>query len=186
MQSGPSHLVSDLTSDAGWEMIDCPRSWPEKGSGTVRLVCTAADPSSSCDHVHEQGAVNTVVRLPEECGTGPFARIAAWKSASDQSVPVAFSAVAGDAEVFEAVLDYNFALLPTSRGTVSFDVRASNDPEVRRRINTARDVPLALRSMDPSSHVSHTAVHSQPVYLSKGSTHVASSGTLERDSVCVL
>ncbi|KZV98094.1 hypothetical protein EXIGLDRAFT_327124 [Exidia glandulosa HHB12029] len=163
--SGPSHLVSDLTSAANWEMLDCPAAWPDKGSATVRLVCTAADPSESCAHVTEEGAVNTVVRMPASCGTGPFARIAAWDVSADQTISSSFAAkhdLREGAEVVEATLDYNFALIPESRGTVSFDIRAAHDPEIRKRMNTARDVPNVLRDIElqnkaHEAHVTGTA-----------------------------
>ncbi|EJD43553.1 hypothetical protein AURDEDRAFT_114625 [Auricularia subglabra TFB-10046 SS5] len=154
--SGPSHLVSDLTSAADWEMVECPQAWPERSSGTVRLVCTAEDPSTSCNHVTEEGAVNTIVRMPTRCGTGPFARIAAWDVAKDQSIPSSFAAFAANihAEIIEATLDYNFAAIPVSRGKVSFDVRAAPDAQARKRMNSARDVPLVMRDLEAAhSHL---------------------------------
>ncbi|KZV98090.1 hypothetical protein EXIGLDRAFT_763771 [Exidia glandulosa HHB12029] len=154
--SGPSHTVSDLTSSADWEMIACPKSWPEDQSTTIRLVCTAEDPSASCAHVTEQGAVNTVVRMPAECGSGPFARIAAWDVASDQSIPSDFAAQHGlkaGAEVVEATVDYKFNQIPEGRGKISFDVRAARDPAIRKRLNTAEDVVLVLRDLEePPAH----------------------------------
>ncbi|KAH9931319.1 uncharacterized protein B0H18DRAFT_991137 [Fomitopsis serialis] len=38
----------------------------------IRVVC--ADPSASCEHLFQGGAVGTIVRLPENCTTMPFAR----------------------------------------------------------------------------------------------------------------
>ena len=66
------------------------------------MVCTGD--SANCQHLHQNGAKNTIVRLPEsvssneilislyswfqfQCGKGPFARIASVAVSEDQSVP---------------------------------------------------------------------------------------------------
>ncbi|KZV98092.1 hypothetical protein EXIGLDRAFT_746750 [Exidia glandulosa HHB12029] len=148
--SGPSHAVADLTTAANWEMLSCPKAWPAHGASTFRLVCTAEDPSSSCAHVTEQGAVNTIVHMPAECGVGPFARIAAWDAAGDQSVPSEFAREHGleaGAEVIEATVDHEFQLIPKERGEISFDIRAAHDPRILKRLHTAEDVVLAIRDI---------------------------------------
>ena len=62
------------------------------------------------------------MRLPSHCGTGPFARIAEWDTARDQSIPAGSVADTKlklrkrglPVEVVQATLDYDFALIPES------------------------------------------------------------------------
>lgn len=63
-------------SAAGWTIWGCdPNSHAPQ---EIHLACTGTP--QDCDHVFKGGAVNTIVRLPESCGAGPFARIAqAWQ-----------------------------------------------------------------------------------------------------------
>lgn len=148
--NGPSHMVADLSRSSGWELLDCPQDW-SKGSANVRLVCTHEDGSETCDHIHEGGAENTIVRLPADCGTGPFARVAQWGVARDQLIP---SGSIADHKlrrrsltppVFAARLDYNFRAIPQERGEVSFDITAAHHPEINDNIKHAHHVPRAIR-----------------------------------------
>ncbi|KAH7107473.1 hypothetical protein BKA62DRAFT_683505 [Auriculariales sp. MPI-PUGE-AT-0066] len=147
--NGPSHLVADISQPSGWEVIGCPTDW-SKGSTDVRLVCTNENAAESCEHLLEDGAENTVVRLPAACGTGPFARVARWDVAKDQSIP---SGSVADhklrrrnlkPQVFAARLDYNFAAIPTTRGEVTFDIVAAHSPNIKDQIRS-KNVARALR-----------------------------------------
>jgi hypothetical protein len=92
----------------------------------VRLVCTANDPAKGgCHDILEDEAVNTLVRLPEDCGTGPFARIATWGVAKDQSIPKSSVAEqklklrkrAEPAQVMQATLDWELKSVPPKYAT---------------------------------------------------------------------
>ena len=60
IQSGSQSAVSDLTAAAGWTILNCD---PKKADQDIRLVCH--DPSKGCDHVNNDGAAGTIVRLPK-------------------------------------------------------------------------------------------------------------------------
>jgi len=120
LQAGPSSVVSDITPAASWELLDCPEDW-SSGSRDVRLVCTVDDSAlGGCDDLIEDGAENTLVRLPENCGTGPFARVVAWGVAQDQSIPQGSAAEqklklrkrAEPAQVMQATLDWQLKTIP--------------------------------------------------------------------------
>jgi hypothetical protein len=158
-------MVADLSQASGWEILDCPSDW-DKGSVDVRLVCTTSDPEANCHHVIEEGAENTIVRLPSNCGAGPFARVAQWTVSKDQSIP---SGSVADRklrrrnltpEVVAATLDYRFTAIPADRGTVTFDVVAAHHADIKneiKRSNVARALhgqgtgPSAVSSGDAPS-----------------------------------
>ncbi|KAI5116443.1 hypothetical protein M0805_008630 [Coniferiporia weirii] len=80
--NGSPDQISDITTAAGWEILGCSATMPAQD---IRLVCSGDE--NMCSHIYQNGAENTVVRLPEECGTGPFARVAnAWVP-EDQAIP---------------------------------------------------------------------------------------------------
>ncbi|PIL30042.1 hypothetical protein GSI_07954 [Ganoderma sinense ZZ0214-1] len=79
--SGSDTSISDLTSAGGWTILDCNATAADQD---IRVVCH--DPSQ-CDHVFQNGAENTVVRLPNNCSSEPFAVVTRLWNHSDQSIP---------------------------------------------------------------------------------------------------
>ncbi|PIL30030.1 hypothetical protein GSI_07942 [Ganoderma sinense ZZ0214-1] len=80
--SGTQSGISDLTTAAGWTILDCD---PKKADQDIRLVCH--DPSKGCDHVNNDGAAGTIVRLPKNCSSVPFALVTRHWVHEDQSIP---------------------------------------------------------------------------------------------------
>ncbi len=60
-QSGSPSAISDITTAAGWQILNCTDS---TNNQTIRLVCT--DESMGCTHIFQEGAVDTIVRLPQD------------------------------------------------------------------------------------------------------------------------
>ncbi|KAJ7149609.1 hypothetical protein C8R46DRAFT_1309474 [Mycena filopes] len=154
LSASNTQILADITSAASWELLDCPADW-SSGSKDVRLVCVADDPADDCDDVTTGGAVDTIVRLPENCGTGPFARIAAWGTADDQSIPLNSTAEtklalrkrsAPPAQVMLATLDWQLSKIPSDRGSVKLDLKASNTPATNSRIVATRSLKDALHN----------------------------------------
>ncbi|KAJ6488477.1 hypothetical protein C8R47DRAFT_1125605 [Mycena vitilis] len=148
-------ILSDITPAASWELLDCPSTW-SSGSTAVRLVCTADDPTQDCADVTAGGAVDTIVRLPEDCGTGPFARIATWGVSDTQTIPAGSAADAKlklrkrgapPAQVMAATLDWKLSEVPASRGTVQLELKASNTPATHSRIVSTRALKHALHDL---------------------------------------
>lgn len=104
---GPRGALSDLTPAAGWEILGCDPHWAE-GAARVTLRCGGA----CADLFAGDGAEDTVVRLPDDCGTGPFARVVSAR-------PVSKRALA-------AVLDYDFRAIRHARGNVSFAISTAD------------------------------------------------------------
>ena len=110
--------MSDITPAAGWHILDCdPNSL---GQQTIRLVCESKDEEAAgCNAIHEGGAENTVVRMPDDCGSGPFARLVQISDSPDQTIPDHARrrfrkrvAPPAPGTVKNAVIDYNFPAVP--------------------------------------------------------------------------
>ncbi|KAI0689061.1 hypothetical protein BC835DRAFT_1418822 [Cytidiella melzeri] len=80
--SGSTSAIADLTPAAGWQILDCNATG---GAQDIRAVCTGSD--NDCSHLYQNGAIGTVVRLPDDCGNMPFARIAAEWTHDNQTLP---------------------------------------------------------------------------------------------------
>ncbi|KAJ8695752.1 hypothetical protein PTI98_005681 [Pleurotus ostreatus] len=85
--AGSPKSITDITSAAGWVVLDCD---PHSLEQEIRLVCQSDDDvdDTACNHVFDHwGPEDKIVRLPESCGAGPFARIAAASLAANQDLP---------------------------------------------------------------------------------------------------
>ncbi|KAJ7491365.1 hypothetical protein B0H11DRAFT_1007727 [Mycena galericulata] len=131
---GSTDAISDITTAAGWQILGCNSS---ALSQDLRLVCMndPSDASSQCAHLYQgAGAVNKIVRLPENCGASAFARISnAWVPA-DQSIPASVKARvvrrSGTPPVVKALsIDTNFDAVDYSKtGPVNIAIQGANVP----------------------------------------------------------
>ncbi|KAJ7437978.1 hypothetical protein B0H11DRAFT_1753194 [Mycena galericulata] len=131
---GSTDAISDITTAAGWQILGCNSS---ALSQDLRLVCMndPSDASSQCAHLYQgAGAVNKIVRLPENCGASAFARISnAWVP-SDQSIPASVKARvvrrSGTPPVVKALsIDTNFDAVDYSKtGPVNIAIQGANVP----------------------------------------------------------
>ncbi|KAK6969370.1 hypothetical protein R3P38DRAFT_3243486 [Favolaschia claudopus] len=117
-----------------WQILGCD---PNALSQDIRLVCMndPDDPSSNCEHLYKDiGAVNKIVRLPENCGASAFARISRSWVPDDQSIPASVRRRLvrrdGVQPVVKALaLDTDFDKVEWSRtGKVNFAINAANIP----------------------------------------------------------
>ncbi|EJD39488.1 hypothetical protein AURDEDRAFT_153822 [Auricularia subglabra TFB-10046 SS5] len=120
--NGPTAALSDITTAAGWTISGCSATWAS-GAADIQIACSGTpEQMARCAHLFAGGsALNKIVRLPENCGTGPFARVVSTTQVSPG--------------VHAATIDYDFAKI-TDAGAVSFSASASNvraSPKQRRR-----------------------------------------------------
>lgn len=127
--TGSSSSISDITTAAGWEIIGCNTT---SSAQDIRLVCTGDE--ASCSHIFESGAEHTIVRLPEDCTSAPFAHVAsAWVS-ENQTLPDHLQARLlrrdGTTPTVHALsLNTNFSQAAnSSTGDVSLFITGSNVP----------------------------------------------------------
>ncbi|KLO12152.1 hypothetical protein SCHPADRAFT_433347 [Schizopora paradoxa] len=147
--NGSSSAISDITPAAGWSILNCTTS---TNSQTIQIVCT--DESKGCNHLFQNGAEHTIVRLPEDCGAGPFARVAKHSVPANQSLPadvaskVTRRSDGTTPQVQLLQIDSNFDASASSGTTVGFSVIASTDPSVAgNSSSTPTPIPNSRRRM---------------------------------------
>ncbi|KAJ6480353.1 hypothetical protein C8R45DRAFT_1005238 [Mycena sanguinolenta] len=151
---GSQDAITDITTAANWEILDCD---PNALNQSIRLVCTSDAANSNCSHLSQNtGAVNKIVRLPENCGSSPFARVAkAWVS-EDQSIPSGIAArlVRRDGtqpQVQALALDTDFGSVDYSKtGPVNIAVQGATIPGASGTIQippSRRSTRLSQRSL---------------------------------------
>ncbi|TFK18148.1 hypothetical protein FA15DRAFT_649819 [Coprinopsis marcescibilis] len=126
---GSSAAITDITTAAGWEVLDCDSDANEQD---IRLVCVD---ESKCEHLYKDiGAVGKVVRLPENCGKAAFAHIAAEQVSDDQTIPEEISRRLRrrdgvEPEVKTLHVDINFEAVDAAEvGEVFFALTGVNAP----------------------------------------------------------
>lgn len=60
LQSGAPSAISDITPAAGWDILNCSS---DTTAQTIRIICTGD--GANCEHLNQNGAKDTLVRLPE-------------------------------------------------------------------------------------------------------------------------
>jgi len=82
------------------------------------MVCESADGDEvGCNSINEGGVENTIVRLPNSCGGGPFARLVRIWDSPDQSIPDEArqklrKRAPAPGPVQNAIIDFDFAAVP--------------------------------------------------------------------------
>ncbi|KAJ7174894.1 hypothetical protein C8R46DRAFT_1347894 [Mycena filopes] len=131
---GSDDAITDITPAAHWQILGCD---PNALSQNVRMVCMTDedDPDSLCGHVYQNtGAVNKIVRLPENCGANAFARISNAWTPTDQSIPSSVSARlvrrSGATPTVKALsIDTDWEAVDWSKtGKVNLAINAKNAP----------------------------------------------------------
>ncbi|KAJ3547983.1 hypothetical protein NM688_g5348 [Phlebia brevispora] len=118
--NGSTNAISDLTPAAGWTIIECDVNATAQD---IRAVCTGDN--STCSHLYNNGAINTIVRLPESCGKMPFARIASEWTHDNQSLPEGLALPNGT--VRGITLDLNFSQIPEAHhGPVQYYIQGAS------------------------------------------------------------
>ncbi|KAJ8691189.1 hypothetical protein PTI98_010783 [Pleurotus ostreatus] len=146
---GAPLAITDITPAAGWVVLDCDAN---AASQEIRLVCNSDDAEAAgCSHLFEgDGPVHKYVRLPESCGSEPFARIADYRVHENQSIPEhAASKISrrdGVApQVFSVSIDDDFARVDeTKYGKVFALVVGTNMPG----IDTNFAIPQGIDNKD--------------------------------------
>jgi hypothetical protein len=59
-QWGPTNSISDITPATGWKITSCD---PVAMKQDIELVCDGDNPD--CGHLFQGGAMDTIVRLPD-------------------------------------------------------------------------------------------------------------------------
>lgn len=149
--------VSDLTTAAGWTILDCDANTADQD---IRLVCH--DPDMGCDHLNQNGAEGTLVRLPTSCGSVPFAVVTRQWVHKDQSIPASKRSLVvrrdGSQPTVKGIrLATNFAAVdPDVNGNVTLFVQGSSIPGVAGNFTVTPPSDAAAAKRGLFSWVGHT------------------------------
>ncbi|KAI0257859.1 hypothetical protein BC834DRAFT_399162 [Gloeopeniophorella convolvens] len=111
---GPSTAISDITPAAGWHITNCD---PDAMEQDIQISCQTGAPD--CNHLFDGGAEDTIVRLPDNCGKMPFARVAKYSILTQT-----LASRQTGAQAYALTLDMNFEDAEPSRGPSIFPSRA--------------------------------------------------------------
>ncbi|KAJ8518438.1 hypothetical protein ONZ45_g4499 [Pleurotus djamor] len=136
--SGSPGNIKDISPAAGWAILSCD---PHSLVQDIHLVCEhESEVGSSCSHLFMHGdPVGALVRLPESCGSGPFARIASAGIADSQSLPTHVSQRLSrrqltPQQIHVLSIDVDFDKIDTTKfGSISFSASGTTAPSVDQK-----------------------------------------------------
>ncbi|KAL0948578.1 hypothetical protein HGRIS_011137 [Hohenbuehelia grisea] len=141
---GKRDVLGDLTDDADWIVLNCDK---DSHNQEIRIVCKSDD-STKCKYLEQGGAVHKIVKLPENCGREPFARISKLDVAQDQDIPGHVAPKLSRRQtqplVLAATIDHKINEIREDKGDVFFMLDSMNIPhapeaEIQKRQNPLRD-----------------------------------------------
>lgn len=109
----------------------------------IRIVCESSDLSSvGCDAIYEGQIADTIVRVPNSCGQGPFARLRRVWPSENQEIPDSTlrkfrKRQEAPGTVQNAIIDYDFASIQNVETPVVMEVTGSNNPAAPVQQNPA-------------------------------------------------
>ncbi|KAJ6579226.1 hypothetical protein DFH09DRAFT_1447553 [Mycena vulgaris] len=121
--------VSSLDLQTNWVITSCHPTSDQPQS--VAIYCSKVLSSSECSHVMIGGAENTIVKMPQNCGRGPYARIASLAPHPNQDILSSFrqSKKPADEPVYLLKFDYNFAVIPEANGPIYMRADVTDMPD---------------------------------------------------------
>ncbi|RSL95244.1 hypothetical protein CDV31_013975 [Fusarium ambrosium] len=128
--SGSDTAVSSMSKrdNPGLRFLDCPPDLleaPLHEPQSARVICLSGT-FEQCFGVDKNGVEGTIVKMPDECGAGTYARAISLASSQNQTFP----ATIGDAEpisaVYDFTFDYNMQLVRRDAGKISIRMDYSN------------------------------------------------------------
>lgn len=120
------------------------------------------DPDMGCDHLNQNGAEGTLVRLPTSCGSVPFAVVTRQWVHKDQSIPASKRSLVvrrdGSQPTVKGIrLATNFAAVdPDVNGNVTLFVQGSSIPGVAGNFTVTPPSDAAAAKRGLFSWVGHT------------------------------
>jgi hypothetical protein len=148
---GSDTSISDITNAAGWEILGCDGKSTDPQD--IRLVCT--NPDKQCDSLFKGGAENTLIRLPNSCGGGPFAKVLRVWTHEDQSIPAAVTKKMkrGVADPNHPVrglrFDFDLTSIPESKGRINMVISSTSNPLQRGSLDNVKRDLRSSRHFNP-------------------------------------
>ncbi|KAJ7131799.1 hypothetical protein C8R43DRAFT_895506, partial [Mycena crocata] len=129
IDSPNSASVSSLDLKTNWVITDCHPTSDKPQS--VLMYCSKSSASSECSHVLIGGAEHTIVKMPQNCGRGPYARIASLAPHARQDILSSYHQLKkpADEPVYSLTFDYNFAAIPAANGPIYMRADVTDMPD---------------------------------------------------------
>ncbi|KAJ7636644.1 hypothetical protein FB45DRAFT_741932, partial [Roridomyces roridus] len=112
--------VSSLDLESDWVITNCDSTSDQSQSVLAYCTCPIEDEDCGCGHVFIGQANDTIVKLPDTCGLGPYARVVSLEPHPDQTVLSANHAARKRSTdpVYSLVFDYSFTDIAEENGPV--------------------------------------------------------------------
>ncbi|KAJ7636708.1 hypothetical protein FB45DRAFT_1056011 [Roridomyces roridus] len=112
--------VSSLDVESDWAITNCDPASDQSQSVLAYCTCPIEDEDCGCGHVFIGQANDTIVKLPDTCGLGPYARVVSLEPHPDQTVLSADHAARkrNTDPVYSLVFDYLFTDIAEENGPV--------------------------------------------------------------------
>ncbi|KAJ7614509.1 hypothetical protein FB45DRAFT_842418 [Roridomyces roridus] len=112
--------VSSLDLESDWAITNCDPTSDQSQSVLAYCTCPIEDEDCGCGHVFIGQANDTIVKLPDTCGLGPYARVVLLEPHPDQTVLSADHAARKRSTdpVYSLVFDYLFTDIAEENGPV--------------------------------------------------------------------
>ncbi|KAJ7114949.1 hypothetical protein C8R44DRAFT_984268 [Mycena epipterygia] len=121
--------VSSVELSTNWVITSCSQTSDQPQA--VPMYCSIALSTSECAHVFVGGAEHTIVKLPTNCGRGPYARVASLDLHPNQNVLSTYHQAQkpADEPVFLLKFDYDFSVIPDANGPIYMRADVTDMPD---------------------------------------------------------
>ncbi|RSL40913.1 hypothetical protein CEP54_015977 [Fusarium duplospermum] len=128
--SGSDTAVSSMSKrdNPGLHFLDCPPNLletPLHEPQSARVICLSGT-FEQCFGVDKNGVKGTIVKMPDECGAGTYARAISLVPSQNQTFPAAISHADPISAVYDFTFDYNMQLVRRDAGKISIRMDYSN------------------------------------------------------------
>jgi chitinase len=133
-----------------WELFDCNNSIGEQRQ-TVKAVCTDDSENSNCGDIFIDGAPETIIEMPGNCGPGKYAVVVSMEVSTDHMhlENRLFRRGLGGAAVYDLTFDYDFTpIQKRDDSSVLLRIDYSDDPGYWASIVAAQPGTKHKRDID--------------------------------------
>ncbi|KAF7296695.1 Chitin-binding type-1 domain-containing protein [Mycena chlorophos] len=107
--------VSSLDLESDWVLSNCDASSDAPQTVLAQCSCPVDDDDCGCGHVFIGQANDTIVKMPDSCGLGPYARVVSLAVHPDQRL---VQRDISDQPVYSLSFDYEFTAISEDNGPI--------------------------------------------------------------------
>lgn len=150
--AGSDTAVASMSKrdNPGVHFLDCaedPLKLPLGQAQTARVICLSGD-LEECFGVQKNGVEGTIVKMPDGCGSGTYARAISLDLSKNQSIQKDLLMDGTVSAVYDFTFDYNMSLVRRDAGKLSIRMDYSNVPGYWKAIVASNGVLQKRRLQD--------------------------------------